>query len=155
MKIDFGVWKNFRRGSHEEQDLRSQEYTENAKKDACCQAKGNGGVDGMLLCKTMLEMRLALFTGDWKTILRLEEEQRMVLKREGQSMYLNSLDLCMAFLCAVTGCPEEVPGWIARGEMESALVLFPAVPIMYAIYGQVLLAQKKHGTGTIQTGCCI
>ena len=101
---------------------------------------------GMLLCKTMLEMRLALFAGDWKTILRLEEEQRMVLKREGQSMYLNSLDLCMAFLCAVAGCPEEVPGWIARGEMESALVLFPAVPIMYAIYGQVLLAQKKYGT---------
>ena len=26
---------------------------------------------GMLLCKTMLEMRLALFAGDWKTILRL------------------------------------------------------------------------------------
>ena len=61
LKIDFRVWKNFRRGSHEEQDLRSQEYTENAKKDACCQAKGNGGVDGIL---EMFYVTGAEITGD-------------------------------------------------------------------------------------------
>ena len=99
---------------------------------------------GMLLCKDFLEMRLALFAGDRERIQELMDEQKKTLKRELQSMFLNTLDVCSAFLYAILGCKNEIPEWIASGRLDSALVLHPAMPILFMAYGEVLLANGDY-----------
>lgn len=99
---------------------------------------------GMLLCADILDMRRALFEENPEKAAKLERRQRESLKRELQSMFLNTLDLGEAFLQAVMGRKDKIPEWIAQGRLESALVLFPATPMMYAVYGQVLLAQGEY-----------
>ena len=99
---------------------------------------------GMLLCKDFLEMRLALFAGDRERIQELMDEQKKTLKRELQSMFLNTLDVCSAFLYAILGCKNEIPEWIASGRLDNALVLHPAMPILFMAYGEVLLANGDY-----------
>lgn len=99
---------------------------------------------GMLLCKDFLEMRLALFAGDRQRIRELMEGQKKTLKRELQSMFLNTLDVCSAFLYAILGCKNEIPEWIASGRLDSALVLHPATPMLFMTYGEVLLAEGDY-----------
>lgn len=96
---------------------------------------------GMLLCKDFLRMRLALFQGDHDLLENLKTSQRHTLKQNLQSMALNTLDMCDAFLDSLLGIPEQIPEWIALGKLESALVLHPAMPMLYMTYGQVLMAQ--------------
>lgn len=98
---------------------------------------------GMLLCKDFLRMRQALFQGDYSLLENLKNNQRHTLKQNLQSMALNTLDMCDAFLDSVLGIPEQIPEWIALGKLESALVLHPAMPMLYMTYGQVLMAQSN------------
>ena len=86
-------------------------------------------------------MRLALFQGDHELLENLKKNQRHTLKQKLQSMALNTLDMCDAFLDSLLGVPEQIPEWIALGKLESALVLHPAMPMLYMTYGQVLMAQ--------------
>lgn len=65
-------------------------------------------------------MRLALFAGDRERIQELMDEQKKTLKRELQSMFLNTLDVCSAFLYAILGCKNEIPEWIASGRLDSS-----------------------------------
>ena len=99
---------------------------------------------GMLLCKDFLEMRLALFSGDRERIRERMEAQKKTLKRELQSMFLNTLDVCSAFLSAILGCKDKIPEWIASGRLDSALVLHPATPMLFMTYGEVLLAEEDY-----------
>ena len=57
---------------------------------------------------------------------------------------LMALDGCRAYLRALLGLPEELPGWLAGDSLEGANLLRPARPMFEVILNQVLLARGEY-----------
>ena len=97
----------------------------------------------MLLCCDFLSLRLALtgateFEGDWYHKRRAEWVPAL------DPVLLMALDGCRAYLRALLGLPEELPGWLAGDSLEGANLLRPARPMFEVILNQVLLARGEY-----------
>lgn len=97
----------------------------------------------VMLCCEFLNLRMALFHGDYDQFRQKSHEQRELLHEKRQYELLNTLDICLGFLYALLGSPEYAPKWFAEGKLSEALVLFPATPMLHTFYNQLLLAQGK------------
>ena len=97
----------------------------------------------IMLCSEFLAMRMALFQGNYGVMKQLSQDVREWLHRERQYLPLNTLDMCLGFLYALLGHPEQAPRWLAEGRLQEALVMFPATPMLHTFYNQLLLAQEQ------------
>ena len=113
---------------------------------ALAQARSAAAAEGqryMLLCCDFLSLRLALtgateFEGDWYHKRRAEWIPAL------DPVLLMALDGCRAYLQALLGLPEELPGWLAGDSLEGANLLRPARPMFEVILNQVLLARGEY-----------
>ena len=113
---------------------------------ALAQARSAAAAEGqryMLLCCDFLSLRLALtgateFEGDWYHKRRAEWVPAL------DPVLLMALDGCRAYLRALLGLPEELPGWLAGDSLEGANLLRPARPMFEVILNQVLLARGEY-----------
>lgn len=55
-----------------------------------------------------------------------------------------SLDLCQGYIYACLGALEDVPGWIARGELESSHSFHLGTSFAHIVHGKALLVQKDY-----------
>lgn len=97
----------------------------------------------MLLCCDFLDLRLALtgateFDADWYA------KRRAAWVPALDPILLMSLDGCRAYLRALLGLPEELPGWLAGDSLEGANLLQPARPMFEVILNQILLARGDY-----------
>ncbi len=95
------------------------------------------------LCCEFVERRLALFgeeapDADWYAKKSVE------YRKANDPMIFSTLDGCMAYLAALTGNPDEIPAWIAGGELAQANLLNPARPMFEIIYNEALLAKNDY-----------
>lgn len=97
----------------------------------------------VMLCCEFLDLRIALFHGDYEKVKQRSTEIREWLYKERQYTLLNTLDMCMGFLHALLCIPEFAPKWFAEGKLSEALVMFPATPMLHTFYNQLLLAQGE------------
>ena len=113
---------------------------------ALAQARSAAAAEGqryMLLCCDFLSLRLALtgateFEEDWYRKRRAEWVPAL------DPVLLMALDGCRAYLRALLGLPEELPGWLAGDSLEGANLLRPARPMFEVILNQVLLARGEY-----------
>lgn len=97
----------------------------------------------VMLCCEFLDLRMALFHGNYDKVKIKSYELREWLHKERQYTLLNTLDMCLGFLYAILGIPELAPKWFADGKLSEALVMFPATPMLHTFYNQLLLAQGE------------
>lgn len=97
----------------------------------------------VMLCCEFLDLRMALFHGNYDKVKIKSDELREWLYKERQYTLLNTLDICLGFLYAILGIPELAPKWFAEGKLSEALVMFPATPMLHTFYNQLLLAQGE------------
>lgn len=89
-----------------------------------------------------LGMRMALLEGDAERLQAIMNGQRDSLRENKQYILLGTLDMCQTWVYSLLGHTEEVPAWIASGA-SSSMVMYPAAPMLQAIYLQYLLAQGR------------
>lgn len=97
----------------------------------------------VMLCCEFLDLRMALFHGDYNKFKQKSHELREWLYKKRQYELLNTLDMCLGFLYALLCFPEYAPKWFAEGKLSEALVMFPATPMLHTFYNQLLLAQEE------------
>lgn len=97
------------------------------------------GQQYILLCCDFLSLRMTL-CGMFRYNEKWYDEKRNELKQYLDSTLLTVLDGCYAYFCALLQRTENIPEWIACGDLSSANLLHPARPIYEIIYNQVLLA---------------
>ena len=51
--------------------------------------------------------------------------------------------MCEAWLYALLGQPHSAADWLDEGRLEDTRLLFPSVPFLNTVYGQLLLAQGQ------------
>ncbi|RGU91671.1 hypothetical protein DWW31_13735 [Clostridium sp. AF15-17LB] len=90
-----------------------------------------------------LGMRMALLEGDAEKLRTIMTGLRDSLREDKQYILLNTLDMCQTWIYSLLGHTEEVPAWIASGA-PSSMVMYPATPMLEAIYIQYLLAQGRY-----------
>ena len=90
-----------------------------------------------------LGMRMALLEGDAEKLRTIMTGLRDSLREDKQYILLNTLDMCQTWVYSLLGHTEEVPAWIASGA-PSSMVMYPATPMLEAIYIQYLLAQGRY-----------
>lgn len=97
----------------------------------------------VMMCCEFLDLRMALFHGDYDRVKQKSHELREWLHEKRQYALLNTLDMCLGFLYALLGSPEYAPKWFAEGKLSEALVMFPATPMLHTLYNQLLLSQEE------------
>ena len=98
----------------------------------------------ILLCTTYLQCRLEVFQGDYTAALCLIEEMRTKLAENKQYAFYHTMDLCEGYIYVLLGQPQKIAGWLSKGERLNTKLLFPAMPMLHAIYGRVLLEQREY-----------
>lgn len=105
-------------------------------------AANSKGQQYIMLCCDFLLLRMTLcgmfpYNKEWY------DEKHNKLKRYLDSTLLSVLDGCYAYFCALIQRTEDIPEWIANGDLNSNNLLHPARPMYEIIYNQVLLAKGK------------
>lgn len=96
------------------------------------------------ICALFLQMRLALFKGDFSGVKELAQKLRADIIERRDYIFIHTLDLCEAFIYASLKQPDRVPLWLARGDFSSSRLFFPVMAFANIIYGRVLLLKGEY-----------
>ncbi len=97
----------------------------------------------ILLCCDFLELRMALW-GKVPYEARWHERKQEEFKFSQDPILHRVPDACAAYIQALLGRPDQIPGWIGEGRLEEANLPRPARPVYEVIRSQTLLAQKQY-----------
>lgn len=100
----------------------------------------------ILVDAELLRMRIAVYKGDKCDIDEVCAMLREKLKQKKQYILLNTLDMCEAWMKAVTAQPESAGArlsWITDDGAEQ-LVMNPCIPMLRTVRQQMLLAEERY-----------
>lgn len=97
----------------------------------------------LMLCATLLQIRLALVKGDWNHVLNNLRQSRESLKRKALYSHIYILDMCEGFIFSCLNQPKRVPVWIIHGEFPETLS-FPCHAFANMIRDKVLLLNGQY-----------
>jgi len=96
------------------------------------------------LCAEFLQVRIALFQGDYFSAVSLLNQMREGLIRQKHYILLHTMDCCETAIYAQLGQTQNFATWISLGDFKNNKMLFPSVPALHMVYGRVLLEQKEY-----------
>ncbi|WP_283610667.1 helix-turn-helix transcriptional regulator [Faecalispora anaeroviscerum] len=96
------------------------------------------------LCAEFLQVRIALFQGDYSFAATLLSQMRENLIRQKHYILLHTMDVCESAIYAQLGQTQNFPVWISQGNFANNKMLFPSVPSLHMVYGRILLEQKEY-----------
>ena len=99
---------------------------------------------GLKICLIFLKVKMAIFKGDYLYAVKELEKVRQDIIDENLYLYINTIDLCEAYIYCLLNQPQMIPDWIAQGDFDNTTLLFPAVPALNMIYGNTLLVQNEY-----------
>ena len=100
----------------------------------------------IMLCSEFLFMRMELFKGRYESLIKRINDCRKYLYRQRQYTLLNTLDMCQVYIYSLLSHPEKAPSWMSEGRLDESLVMFPAKPMLYDFYNQLLLSMGNWTT---------
>lgn len=96
----------------------------------------------ILVTAELLKMRIALYKGENIQIEERCAALRETLKQKKQYILINTLDMCEAWMYAVTGRPEKAAAWLTS-EGAERLVMNPCVPMLRTVAQQLRLEMNE------------
>lgn len=98
----------------------------------------------ILFCTSFLQCRLAVFQGDYLAALKRMEQTRSQIVENKLFVFFHTVDICETYIYALLGQPQKFADWLTHGEITNTKLLFPAMPMLYTVYGRVLLEQGEY-----------
>ena len=99
---------------------------------------------GILIDSLFLQARIAMLTGKTEKGLDALRSLRDLAYNGEQAVYLNSADLCKAFIYATFNQLKPVDQWILSGDFSKLNIYEPTMNFLYTVYGRVLLDQNEN-----------
>ena len=99
---------------------------------------------GLKICLIFLKIKMAIFRGDYLYAVKELEKVRHDIIEQNLYIYINTIDLCEAYVYCILNQPQMIPDWISQGDFDNTTLLFPAVPALNIIYGNTLLVQNEY-----------
>jgi ATP-dependent transcriptional regulator len=99
---------------------------------------------GLKICIAFLKIKMAIFLGDYSYVIKELEKLRQNIIDEDLYIFINTIDLCEAYVYCILNQPKMIPDWILQGDFDNTSLLFPAVPALNMIYGNTLIVQKEY-----------
>ena len=97
----------------------------------------------MVLAAHFLRLRAEVLQGEFSGVEPTLRTLRDKVLAQQEYVLLHSIDMCEAWLYALLGQPHSAADWLDEGRLEDTRLLFPSVPFLNTVYGQLLLAQGQ------------
>jgi len=99
---------------------------------------------GILIDSQFLQARIAMLTGKTEKGLDALRSLRDLAYDGEQMVYLDSADLCKAFIYATFNQLKPIDKWILSGDFSRLNIYEPTMNFLYTVYGRVLLDQNEN-----------
>lgn len=98
----------------------------------------------IVICALFVQLRIAMFKGDYATILCIFKKLYEEMSQIKQYSLIYIIDLCDASIHAGLRRNQKIPQWIGKGDFGSSRLFFPAMAFMNIVYGRVLLVNAEY-----------
>ena len=98
----------------------------------------------VVMASKLLLIRVCAAQGRFSAADALYRELSGLVNYRKAPLYLSSLDMCRGIFCLLTGALEDVPTWLARGELYKSAVNRAGFGVEWLIYGEFLLAKRDY-----------
>ena len=99
----------------------------------------------IIICAKFLQVRIAFMKGDFVNLLGILNNVRrdMTSKRE-YYFYSHTIEISEGFVYSLLKQKDKVPERVAKGDLSSSLLMFPALGMLNIVYGRVLLINGEY-----------
>ncbi|WP_243157997.1 helix-turn-helix domain-containing protein [Aminipila terrae] len=98
----------------------------------------------IMICAAFLQLRIALYKGDYSYILYTLNRLRQEMKQQKWYNLIHTIDLCETFIYCALRRRDRVPEWIGNGDFDSSRLYFPAMAFFNIVYGRAMLINKEY-----------
>jgi LuxR family maltose regulon positive regulatory protein len=98
----------------------------------------------MAVAADFLRLRIETFQGNFESAEPTLQAMRGMAGENRLTMLTHTVDVCEAWLYALTGQPDKAADWIIGGNLENTRLLFPAIHFLHMTYCQLLLGQGEY-----------
>jgi LuxR family maltose regulon positive regulatory protein len=102
------------------------------------------GQPAMAIAADFLRLRVETFQGKYDTVEPALGQMRELAGKSRLFMLQHTVDICEAWLFALSGQPDRAADWIAEGDLSSTRLVFPAFHFLHMVYCQLLLARGEY-----------
>ena len=98
----------------------------------------------IMICAGLLQMRIAFMKGDFANLLELLNNMRKSIISKHEFFYIHTIEISEGFLYSLLKQSDKVPERVAKGDLSSSLLMFPAFGMLNIVYGRVLLINGEY-----------
>ncbi|PKM76472.1 MAG: helix-turn-helix transcriptional regulator [Firmicutes bacterium HGW-Firmicutes-15] len=99
---------------------------------------------GTVICAMFVQIRLALFKGDFSDMLDILQKMRVDIISGRQYMLIHTVDMCEGYIYSLLNQTDKIPQWIATGSISSSRLMFPAFGTFNIVFGRTLLINGEY-----------
>jgi LuxR family transcriptional regulator, maltose regulon positive regulatory protein len=96
------------------------------------------------LCAQLLQMRIAFMKGDFTNLLELLDSMRRSIISKHEFFYIHVIEISEGFIYSLLKQRDKVPERVAKGDLSSSRLMFPAFGMLNIVYGRVLLINGEY-----------
>lgn len=100
--------------------------------------------NSIYLCGLFLLARIAVMRGDMAALHAALQTLQERAKLNQGDLCRNTLDLCEGFISILLNETENLPAWLAQGNLSEKHLSMMVVPFAHILYGRALLEQKEY-----------
>jgi LuxR family maltose regulon positive regulatory protein len=98
----------------------------------------------IMICAGLLQMRIAFMKGDFANLLELLMNMRRSIISKHGFFYIHTVEISEGFIYSLLKQNDKIPERVAKGDLSSSLLMFPAFGMLNIVYGRVLLINGEY-----------
>ncbi len=98
----------------------------------------------IMICAGFLQMRIAFMRGDFANLLEQLNNMRRNIISKHKFFYIHTVEISEGFIYSLLKQSDMIPERVAKGDLSSSLLMFPAFGMLNIVYGRVLLINGEY-----------
>lgn len=92
----------------------------------------------------LLIIKICAAKGRYSHAITMLRDMRELMNYRKALIYLSTMDMCTAVFDLLAGDLEDIPDWLAKGELQASMVNRAGFGMEFLIYGQILLYNQEY-----------
>lgn len=100
--------------------------------------------NAIVIAANLLIIKICAARGKYSNAVVVLRDMRELMNYRKALIYLSTMDMCLAVFHLLAGDTEDIPKWLAGGEMAGSAVNRAGFGMEFLIYAQVLLCRQEY-----------